>query len=77
MHAHGEAMVTGNRCGVARVVTVVWMTYVLGSGERGDRRLMRAHDQMQLIFDQINAGLHNVMMENGHGRMLGGAGALG
>ena len=38
---------------------------------------MHAHDRVQLIFGQVNADLQNVMMENGHGRMLGSAGALG
>ena len=75
--ARGEVTVTGNRCGVALSVTVMWMTYVLGNGEKGGRKLMLAHDHMQVIFDQVNAGLHDVIMENGHGSMLGGAGALG
>ena len=38
---------------------------------------MRAHDHMQLIFDQVNINLQNEVMENGHGSMLSGAGALG
>jgi len=37
---------------------------------------MHAHDRVQLIFGQVNADLQNVVMENGHGSMLGSAGAL-
>jgi hypothetical protein len=38
---------------------------------------MHAHDHLQLLFDQVNADLQHMMMENGHGNMLGSAGALG
>jgi hypothetical protein len=38
---------------------------------------MHAHDHLQLIFDQDSADLQDVMVENGHGSMLGSAGALG
>jgi hypothetical protein len=38
---------------------------------------MHAHDRKHLIFGQVDADMENVMMENGHGSMLGSAGVLG
>ena len=38
---------------------------------------MHAQDHLQLIFDHVNADSQDVMMEKGHGNMLGSAGALG
>ena len=38
---------------------------------------MHAHDHLRLIFDQVKANLQDKVMENGHGSMLGGAGAWG
>ena len=38
---------------------------------------MHAHDHLRLVFDQVNADMQDVMMENGHGSILGSAGALG
>jgi hypothetical protein len=49
---------------------------VLIDGEERVRKLMHAHDLVQLIFDQVNVDMQNMMMENGHGSILSSAGAL-
>ena len=49
----------------------------LVNSEEDGRKLVHAHDHMQLIFDQDIADMQDVMTENGHGSMLSSAGALG
>ena len=49
---------------------------MLIDGEERVRKLMHAHDLVQLIFDQVNVDMQNMMLENGHGSILSSAGAL-